>query len=309
MNTPLLSVCLITYNHVNFIKDAVDGVLMQNVTFNWELIIADDFSTDGTRQILLDYKKKHPEFIKLILQEKNVGAAKNWIDLITTPKSKYIAYFEGDDYWTDPNKLQKQVDFLEANPEFSMHCHNAMVQYENNIKQSHLFNLKPQRRTLTIADIINNWNIPTASILLRKDALIPLPDWFKNIHNGDYGIGLLAANQGLIGYSEDIMSVYRKNFGAMSFNPKINAEYNVGKLILLINLFNKETKYKYDAFINKRIDELKQLQLGIIRKRKFPLLFPLFLLKKILFKLGIKVYKKNRDSLFGYNIVKLPKRI
>ena len=107
MDIPLLSVCLITYNHVNFIKQAIDGVLMQKVDFAWELIIADDFSTDGTREILLEYKNKYPDFIKLILQEKNVGSAQNLIDLITVPISKYITYFDGDDYWIDPLKLQK----------------------------------------------------------------------------------------------------------------------------------------------------------------------------------------------------------
>lgn len=117
MKAPLLSVCLITYNHEDFIRQAIDGVLMQIVNFDWELIIADDCSTDSTRAIILEYKEKYPDFIKLILQEKNVGAAKNWMDLITTPKSKYIAYFEGDDYWTDPLKLQKQVDCLGQNEE------------------------------------------------------------------------------------------------------------------------------------------------------------------------------------------------
>src|SRR5260221_9377408 len=107
MSTPLLSVCLITYNHSKFIRQAIEGVLMQSVNFSWELIIADDCSTDGTREILLEYKQKYPDFIKLILQKQNVGPAKNWLGLITSPKSKYIAYFEGDDFWIHPFKLQK----------------------------------------------------------------------------------------------------------------------------------------------------------------------------------------------------------
>ena len=130
---PLLSVCLITYNHFKYIKQAIDGVLMQKVDFSWELIIADDFSTDGTREILLEYKKKYPQFITLILQEKNVGAAQNWLDLITSPKSKYIAYLEGDDYWTDENKLQKQIDFLEENEGYSGCFHYTQILNEDAI--------------------------------------------------------------------------------------------------------------------------------------------------------------------------------
>ena len=118
MKKPLLSVCLITYNHANYIEQAIEGVLMQSVNFSWELIIADDFSTDGTREILLKYKEKYPNFIKLLLQEKNVGPGKNFSDLLNEPQSKYIAYFEGDDYWIDPLKLQKQVDFIESHPDY-----------------------------------------------------------------------------------------------------------------------------------------------------------------------------------------------
>jgi glycosyltransferase involved in cell wall biosynthesis len=119
MSAPLVSVCLITYNHVNYIREAIDGVIMQKVNFAWELIIADDFSTDGTREIVLDYKEKYPDLIKLILPNENTKAL-IFIDLISTPQSKYIAYLDGDDYWTDKYKLQKQVDFMEKNKEYSL---------------------------------------------------------------------------------------------------------------------------------------------------------------------------------------------
>ena len=127
MTNTLLSVCLITYNHEKYIRNAIEGVLMQKVDFEWELIIADDCSTDGTQAILNEYKNKYPDFIKLILQEKNVGPAKNHIELITTPKSKYIALCDGDDYWTDPLKLQKQVDFLETNKDYVLCFHEVKI--------------------------------------------------------------------------------------------------------------------------------------------------------------------------------------
>lgn len=120
MDAPLLSVCLITYNHATYIRQAIEGVLMQQINFSWELIIADDYSTDGTREIVFEYHEKYPELIKIIPRSENVGAAKNWIELISFSRAKYIAYFEGDDYWTDPSKLQKQVDFLESNPSYGI---------------------------------------------------------------------------------------------------------------------------------------------------------------------------------------------
>jgi glycosyltransferase involved in cell wall biosynthesis len=127
MSSPVLSVCLITYNHEKYIEQAIESILKQEVNFSWNLIIADDCSTDRTRVIIADYESRYPDLIKLILQEKNVGAAQNWIDLISHPSSKYIAYLEGDDYWIDNRKLQKQIDFLEKNPNFSLcFCHTKI---------------------------------------------------------------------------------------------------------------------------------------------------------------------------------------
>ena len=105
-------------------------MIRQKVNFTWELIIADDYSTDGTREIIIEYEKKYPDFIKLLFQNDNVGPMKNFIDLISTPQSKYIAYLEGDDYWTDQTKLSFQYNFLENNPEYVL-----LGGYSNKIKE------------------------------------------------------------------------------------------------------------------------------------------------------------------------------
>lgn len=126
MGKPLLSVCLITYNHGRYIRKALDSVLSQKVNFNWEIIIADDFSTDDTRNILLEYKRLKPELIKLLFQEKNIGPGKNFQHLLNYPKSRYIAYLEGDDFWTDNYKLQKQVAFLDKRKDAKGCFHNAL---------------------------------------------------------------------------------------------------------------------------------------------------------------------------------------
>ena len=219
MDIPLLSVCLITYNHVNFIKQAIDGVLMQKVGFAWELIIADDFSTDGTREIVLEYKDKYPDLIKLILQEKNVGAAQNFIDLITAPKSKYIAYFEGDDYWTDALKLQKQVDFLEANPDFAICFHNVAIINEDNPERNRLNNddLTPEISTLDNLLEGNNY-IATCSAVIKTNLIQNLPDWFTSLPFGDYALYLIAARHGKIKYINNVMSVYRIHPGGIHGN-------------------------------------------------------------------------------------------
>ncbi|MCF6185625.1 MAG: glycosyltransferase, partial [Bacteroidales bacterium] len=115
-----VSILMLTYNHEKFIAQAIESVLMQKVSFNYELIIGDDCSQDNTQKIIREYQKKHPDIIKPVLRTKNIGANNNFVDIFKKATGKYIALLEGDDYWTDPNKLQKQVDFLEANPEYGI---------------------------------------------------------------------------------------------------------------------------------------------------------------------------------------------
>lgn len=120
INSPDISIAMLAYNHERFIAEAIESVLMQKTSYTYKIIIAEDFSTDNTRKIVLEYQKKYPDKIKLILQEQNVGAGQNNIDLLSNLEGKYIAALEGDDYWTDPLKLQKQVDFLEENEEYGV---------------------------------------------------------------------------------------------------------------------------------------------------------------------------------------------
>ena len=123
--TPLLSIVTITYNHEPFIAKTIEGVLMQQVNFRIELIIAEDCSTDGTRAICQQYAEQYPALIRLITSESNVGAIANERRAMQAARGKYIAFCEGDDYWTDPLKLQKQVDFLESHPDYSVTFHRC----------------------------------------------------------------------------------------------------------------------------------------------------------------------------------------
>lgn len=116
---PLVSVCCITYNHKNYISDAIESFLSQRTTFPFEIIIGEDCSIDNTREIVEKYKKKYPNLIKIVVSDTNVGMNKNFIRTLNECSCKYIAFCEGDDYWTDSKKLQKQVDFLEDNHEYS----------------------------------------------------------------------------------------------------------------------------------------------------------------------------------------------
>ena len=129
---PKLSVVLIAYNHEPFIMKAVDGILMQKVNFPYEIVVGEDCSTDNTRAILSEYAEKYPDRFKLIFREKNLGRPTLNVYLTSMEcQGEYIAYLEGDDYWTDENKLQKQVDFLDAHPEYMGTTHSFRLIGEN----------------------------------------------------------------------------------------------------------------------------------------------------------------------------------
>jgi glycosyltransferase involved in cell wall biosynthesis len=120
------AVMVITYNQAAFIPQTLDSILAQKVNFSWEILVADDGSTDGTRAIILDYQKRFPDLIKVFLRETNLGTFRNTVRLIEDAEADFLAICEGDDYWTDENKLQKQVDFLSQNSGFVSCCHNVL---------------------------------------------------------------------------------------------------------------------------------------------------------------------------------------
>jgi len=269
MIPPLLSVCIITYNHEEYIRDAIEGVLMQKVNFNYEIIIADDYSTDNTRKIILGYSEIYPNIFKLIFQEKNVGAAQNWLDLISFPKSKYIAYFEGDDYWTDPNKLQKQVDFLETSPEYSLCFHNAYV--KSNIPESEgFFNKFTKNKAISLEEVIE-WVIPSSSIVFRG-SILPLPAWSKMIYSGDMTLALIAFMNGKLYSMRDCMSVYRHFFNNDSLTARsrtFKSGYVQDQHILLYTFFDQETKGIHREIIEKHILFLKSKKTYLKLKQRF----------------------------------------
>jgi glycosyltransferase involved in cell wall biosynthesis len=268
---------MITFNHAKFIAQAIEGVLQQTTTFQIELIIGEDFSTDNTRAICLKYQDKFPGTIKVMLPEKNIGMMPNFIECLTACTGKYIALCEGDDYWTDPLKLQKQVDFLEKNRDYSMCFHNAMIIYDDG-RPSLLFNAIDQKEILGVHDIIEKWQITTASMLFRN-GLLQLPVWFKDIHNGDYALQLMISCYGPVGYITNVMSVYRQhstNLSATTSTVTIGEK----KIELFLHL---QEYYKGTAVADQIGIKVKSLKNKLIvekMKKNFPLIGILAHLKR-----------------------------
>ena len=174
--TPLLSIVTITYNHESFIAKTVEGVLMQQVNFPIEFIIAEDCSTDGTRAICERYAQQYPELIRLITSDSNVGAVENERRAMLAACGKYIAFCEGDDYWTDPLKLQKQVDFLEAHPEYSVTFHRYKIYTQNSdtFKDDDCGFLFEEKNVegvdITMHQFLHRWVTQYLTMVFRKEA-------------------------------------------------------------------------------------------------------------------------------------------
>ena len=213
MPNPTLSIHCITYNHEKFIAQAMDGFLMQKTTFDFEIVVGEDCSTDNTRRILLEYKEKHPDKIKLLLNEKNLGMQQNGMQTGAACTGKYLAICEGDDYWTDPLKLQKQVDFLEANPNFAICFHNVEVKHEDGETQSYLSNSN-QKQVTTFEDLAAENYIHTVSCVFRKP-FFEFPEWFYESAVGDWVTHLLNAEHGKIAFIDEVMAVYRVHKGGV----------------------------------------------------------------------------------------------
>jgi glycosyltransferase involved in cell wall biosynthesis len=205
----IVSICMITYNHEKFIRQAIESVLAQKTDFDYELVIGEDCSTDNTRAICIEYAEKHQGKIKLLLHEENMGMIPNFLKTLNSCSGKYVAMLEGDDYWTHPLKLQKQVDFLEANEDFAICHHNMNVIYEENTKESHLSNPPDQKEDSTIEDLAHGNYIYTASCVFRNRLIGEFPEWFSNCSIGDYPLHMLNARSGKIRYIPDVMGVYR----------------------------------------------------------------------------------------------------
>jgi glycosyltransferase involved in cell wall biosynthesis len=205
---PVVSVCLITYNQAPYVKLALESILAQDFVGPWEIVIADDVSSDGTQDILKDYSLRFPNLIRILDRPKNLGPGPNFIDLLLQAKGKYIAYLEGDDYWTDPSKLSKQVAYLDAHPSTVLTWHNYHIIDEHNhiITSDAAANSKKNYNASELKQINS---IKSLTICFRN-IIRQFPDNYLDCPNGDtFLYVLLAAHGGANFLSEIKPSCYR----------------------------------------------------------------------------------------------------
>lgn len=215
--TPKVSVLLITYNHEKFVTQTIDSILMQRRTFPIEIVIGEDCSTDGTRDIVRSYSEKHPDIIRLLLPETNQGPFQNVARGLGACRGEYIAGIEGDDYWTDAGKLQQQVDFLDSHPECAISFHKVLKCFEDG---SHPPVEVPQftGEFATIEDLLRGEFgnlIPSCSAMWRRGLFDRLPPWVEEVGFSDWPIHILNATKGHAAFIDRCMGVYRIHSGGI----------------------------------------------------------------------------------------------
>lgn len=262
MNQPVVSICCITYNHQEFIGDALEGFLMQITTFPFEIIVYDDCSTDETQNIIKQYQNRYPDIIKPLLQEENqYSKGRNIMPLFVFPKArgKYIATCEGDDYWTDHLKLEKQVALMEVHKEINFSFHKVFVINRDAEVLQIIGNYGHRTSIVKTEDIIERKHgfIGASSYMIRANTLENIINFFKKYGPfpvGDIYITILASfsNGGL--FINENMSVYRKfsiehSWSEQNKNPKQRIN-TLKKYLESFPILDQYTAYQFTKTID-----------------------------------------------------------
>ena len=277
MNEVMVSIYCLAYNHEDYIKNALEGFVNQKVNFRYEVFVHDDASTDNTPKIIKEYSEKYPNIIIPIFQETNqYSNGGRIVQRFIRDKmhGKYIGVCEGDDYWTDPNKLQKQIDFLEEHTDYVACVHESTVLNCINGKTS-VVNGRKENYTITIEDVIKSGNCAyqISSLIYRKYLFDNRPSCLRTKSFGDYSLALHLANSGKVYYMADNMSTYRlMSKNSWTYKSYTNKDmekrlYPYYESIKMLEGFNDLTNRQYEILI-RNVIEHKKYEIAIIKREK-----------------------------------------
>lgn len=288
LGSPLVSVCVQTYQHQSYIEDCIKSILAQQTSFKFELLIGEDCSTDGTRDIVLDYQSRYPDLIRIFLHDRSnviyVNGSPtgryNFLHNLRNAIGKYIAVCEGDDYWTDPLKLQKQVDFLEKNDEYAICYHRCELS-----NKSFKIDQQPTNDfTFSFWQSLQKKNGYTLSMVFRAEAIkdFDLDFYLKDLFNGDWPLECLLTLNHKGYYMGEIMGYYRIHESGIS--RQLTLDRFIQTRMLFMYRVKKVASPLYHSYINACLGRLYILQLKQYLKMRdilgFFRAFPGILLKQ-----------------------------
>jgi glycosyltransferase involved in cell wall biosynthesis len=270
-----LSVMMVTYNHERFIAQALMSVLSQRVNFDYEIVVGEDCSTDGTRDILMDFCRRFPDRIVPLLRNRNIGAMRNAEATFAACRGQYVALLEGDDYWTCEDKLQRQVDFLDAHPDCAICCSRAQVANEGGMSSgtlrarsggifpalpnstlaeevSGLLPVTPRAAgTYTVEDLLEENFIMSCTLVYRWGGIAPFPSWFCRLGLGDLPRHAMVVNQSTIELLDDCMAVYRVHSGGIWSSQDQTSQAR--EHARMLKALNRHLRFRYTNIIRPNV--------------------------------------------------------
>jgi glycosyltransferase involved in cell wall biosynthesis len=249
-----VSVIVMTYNHADFIAQALDSALMQETAFPWEIIISEDCSSDGTREIVRAYRERFPKTVRLLLSEQNLASNRIVARAIEAARGEYIALLDGDDYWTSPHKLQRQADFLDAHPECAICFHNALVIDDDGAQPARLWTPENHPEITGLEDLWMGNYIATCSTMFRRGLFGALPQWYDAFFPiTDWPLHILNAEHGRIGYLNTAMGVYRQHPGGCY--SRLPQSAKLERTLDFYRRLNACLGFKYDAMVRSAVSK------------------------------------------------------
>jgi glycosyltransferase involved in cell wall biosynthesis len=257
-----LSVLMVTYNHERFIAQALSSVLAQRTNFDFEIIVAEDCSTDGTRAIVMDFARRYPGKILPLLRDHNLGMMQNFREAVTACHGEYLALLEGDDYWIQDDKLQSQVDFLDSHPDHAVCC--ARAEFVDDDAGCRTVNPVIPAGSYTIADLFDGNFVATCTVTYRWGSVGVLPDWLLTLKMADWPLHILVARSGKIHLMDEVMSVYRiHSGGAWSSLSQRDHLLAIGQMLQALE---KHLGSQYTGLIRQAVARIC-LDLAIVARR------------------------------------------
>lgn len=249
MEVEKVSICMITYNHAQYITQAIESVLSQQTSFNYKLYIGEDVSSDDTRAICLEYQKQFPDKIEVLPSPTNLGAIKNFKRTIEACRGNYIAILEGDDYWIDEKKLQKQHDFLEQHADYTLCYTNNRWLYPDGsevaVETGHI-----EKEFLSVGDLLEKNYVATQTCMFRS-RLFKIPYWFEELYIGDWPLHILNALHGKVKHLPETTAVYRiHEAGIWSKLKNLKKEEH---LVKMFESIKQSVPAEYHGTINKTL--------------------------------------------------------
>lgn len=268
-----LTVLILVYNHGEFLDECLNSVFFQNCSFDFEVLVGEDCSTDNSLEICKKYQEKYPRQFKLYHRRKNIGMLKNFYDLIENATGEYTVFLEGDDFWTNTNKLELQAKALDSNLDCSLSYHNVKMFFDKGlVGNEKLYVKKNQPLKVGIETVIESEVfMHTSSLMIRTEMIKNSPPSFLDYSMGDIPITIFALREGSFAlYLDKVMSCYRKNIGGITF--KLNEERinTVVNYILMYRELNELLGFRYNkSFMYAELKKIIELTSLYIKDKNY----------------------------------------